>query len=304
MEIELIYHRLGELIPEEHIKLKVPMRDHTSLRIGGPADIMVLPDSARQIIDTIEICRRHNCPYFIMGNGTNLLVRDHGYRGVIIKTSANMGGYSIRGEKVYGQCGVLLSTLSGAIADEGLEGFEYAGGIPGTLGGAVTMNAGAYGGEIKDSIEWARVIKPDGDIETLGKPQLGLGYRTSVIQREDLIVLDCELKLSRGDKGTIETRIAEYTERRQAKQPLNMPNAGSTFKRPAGHYAGKLIEDAGLKGVRIGDAQVSELHCGFIINVGDATAGDVIALIAHIKRRVKERFNVTLQPEVKVIGEP
>lgn len=304
MEIELVHQRLKEQIPEEYIKVKVPMKEHTSFRIGGPADIMVLPDNAQRIMDTIEVCRSNNCPYYIMGNGTNLLVRDSGYRGVIIKTSVNMTGYNIEDEKVYGQSGVLLSTLSKAIACEGLEGFEYAGGIPGTLGGAVTMNAGAYGGEIKDSIEWAQVMDIEGNIKTLTKSQLGLEYRTSIVQNKDLIVLNCGLKFKKGNKNAIEKRIAKYTNQRRVKQPLNVPSAGSTFKRPEGYYAGKLIEDAGLKGFKIGGAQVSKLHCGFIINVGDATATDVIALIGHIKECVKERFDVTLQPEVKVIGEP
>ncbi|MDD2573549.1 MAG: UDP-N-acetylmuramate dehydrogenase [Bacillota bacterium] len=304
MGIELVYQQLKERIKPECIRLKEPMKEHTSFRIGGSADIMVLPDSARQIIDTVEICRSNSCPYYIMGNGTNLLVRDNGYRGVIIKTSANMKDCKVEGERVYGQSGILLSTLSKIIVSEGLEGFEYASGIPGTLGGAVTMNAGAYGGEIKDSIEWARVMNPDGDVMTYTKQQLELGYRTSIIQREDLIVLDCGLRFVRGDREAIQAKLDEYTRLRKAKQPLNVPSAGSTFKRPEGYYAGKLIEDAGLKGARIGDAQVSELHCGFIVNVGNATADDIIALINHVKKRVKERFNVELQPEVKVIGEP
>lgn len=304
MGIELVYQQLKERIKPECIRLKEPMKEHTSFRIGGSADIMVLPDSARQIIDTVEICRSNSCPYYIMGNGTNLLVRDNGYRGVIIKTSANMKDCKVEGERVYGQSGILLSTLSKIIVSEGLEGFEYASGIPGTLGGAVTMNAGAYGGEIKDSIEWARVMNADGDVMTYTKQQLELGYRTSIIQREDLIVLDCGLRFVRGDREAIQAKLDEYTRLRKAKQPLNVPSAGSTFKRPEGYYAGKLIEDAGLKGARIGDAQVSELHCGFIVNVGNATADDIIALINHVKKRVKERFNVELQPEVKVIGEP
>ncbi len=304
MGIELVYQQLKERITPEYIKLKEPMREHTSFRIGGPADIMVLPDSARQIIDTVEICRKNSYPYYIMGNGTNLLVRDRGYRGVIIKIAANMKGFKVEGERVYGQSGILLSTLSKIIASEGLEGFEYASGIPGTLGGAVAMNAGAYEGEIKDSIEWARVMNPDGDIMTYTNKQLELGYRTSIIQKEDLIVLDCGLKFRRGDREAIEAKIEEYTRLRKAKQPLNMPSAGSIFKRPVGYYAGKLIEDAGLKGARIGDAQVSEVHCGFIVNTGNATADEIIALINYVKKQVKEQFNVELQPEVKVIGEP
>lgn len=304
MGIEQVYRQLKDQVTPEYIKLNVPMKEHTSFRIGGPADIMVLPDSARQIIAAVEICRKNNCPYYIMGNGTNLLVRDGGYRGVIIKTATNMNNGKVEGEWVYGQSGILLSALSKLVTEECLEGFEYASGIPGTLGGAVAMNAGAYGGEIKDSIEWARVMNPDGDIRTYTKQQLELGYRTSIIQRDDLIVLDCCLRLRRGNREAIEAKINEYTRLRKAKQPLNLPSAGSTFKRPEGYYAGKLIEDAGLKGAKIGDAKVSEKHCGFIVNTGNATANDIIALINLVKKQVKERFGVELQPEVKVIGEP
>ncbi|HZX47132.1 MAG TPA: UDP-N-acetylmuramate dehydrogenase [Clostridia bacterium] len=304
MDIGLIHHQLKEHIPQQYIRLGEPMREHTSFRIGGPADIMVLPDSARQIVAAVEICRKNNCPYYIMGNGTNLLVLDGGYRGVIIKTAANMNDCRMEGEWVYGQSGILLSTLSKLVTEAGLEGLEYASGIPGTLGGAVAMNAGAYGGEIKDSLEWARVMNPDGDIRTYTKQQLELGYRTSIIQREGLVVLDCGLKLRRGNREAIEAKVNEYTRLRKEKQPLDLPSAGSTFKRPEGYYAGKLIEDAGLKGARIGGAMVSEKHCGFIVNMGNATAGDIVALINHIKKQVKEKFSVELQPEVKVIGEP
>jgi UDP-N-acetylmuramate dehydrogenase len=304
MSIQSVYQQLKSQTPPDGLKLNEPMSGHTSFRIGGPADIMVLPATIQQIIATVEICRKNNCPYYIMGNGTNLLVRDGGYRGVIIKTAANMKECKIEGEKVYGQSGILLSTLSKYIAEAGLEGFEFASGIPGTLGGAVAMNAGAYDGEIKDVIEWARVMTADGDIMTYSKDQLELGYRTSTIQRNDLVVLDCGLSLKRGKRDAINEKINKYTSMRKARQPLSLPSAGSTFKRPEGYYAGKLIEDAGLKGTRIGDAQVSELHCGFIVNVGKASANDIIALINHVKKEVRERFNVELQPEVKVIGEP
>lgn len=304
MSIELVYQQLKGQIASENIRLKEPMSQHTSFRVGGPADVMVLPETDRQIITTVEICRKNSCPYFIMGNGTNLLVRDGGYRGVIVKTAANMKDCRIEGENVSGQSGILLSTLSKLVMEESLEGFEFASGIPGTLGGAVAMNAGAYGGEIKDSLEWARVINPDGDIMTYTRDKLELGYRTSIIQRNDLIVLDCGLKLRKGNRDAIEKKINEYTSMRKAKQPLALPSAGSTFKRPEGYYAGKLIEDAGLRGFRIGHAQVSEMHCGFIVNVGNATANDIIALINHVKKEVKEKFNVELQPEVKVIGQP
>jgi UDP-N-acetylmuramate dehydrogenase len=304
MNIKHIYEQLKKYISEENIKLNEPMRDHTSFKIGGPADIMVLPGMVEEILAAVEVCKQNSCPYFIMGNGTNLLVRDGGYRGVIIKTASNMKKYRIEGLHVYGQAGILLSTLSRYIAEESLEGFEFASGIPGTLGGAIAMNAGAYGGEIKDVLEWARVITSEGDIKMCSVEQLELGYRTSIVQREGLIVLDCSLKLRKGDRNQIEERIREYTRLRKMKQPLHLPSAGSTFKRPEGYYAGKLIEDAGLRGKRIGDAKVSDLHCGFVVNVGNASASDVIDLINYVKREVKEKFGVDLQPEVKIIGEP
>ena len=304
MSIYSVYEKLKNWVPPDGIKLDEPMSEHTSFRVGGPADIMVLPVNVQQLIATLEICRQSNCPYYIMGNGTNLLVRDGGYRGVIIKTAANMNDCRIEGENVYGQAGILLSTLSKHIVDAGLEGFEFASGIPGTLGGAVAMNAGAYDGEIKDILEWARVITSDGDILSYSKDRLEFGYRKSIIQKHDLIVLDCGMKLKKGHREDIEGRINEYTRRRKSRQPLHLPSAGSTFKRPEGHFAGKLIEDAGLKGARIGDAQVSELHCGFIVNLGRASAGDIISLINHVRKVVRHKFNVELQPEVKVIGEP
>jgi UDP-N-acetylmuramate dehydrogenase len=303
MNTESVYQQLQRYMPAEALRLDEPMKGHTSFKIGGSADIMVLPSKVEDIIVTVEICRQNNCPFFIMGNGTNLLVKDGGYRGVIIKTSANMNGFSIDGENVTGQAGILLSNLSNHIAAEGLEGFEFASGIPGSLGGAVTMNAGAYDGEMKDVVEWAKVVTPDGDIKIYSNDRLEFGYRSSIVQKEDLIVLECCLKLCKGDKGRIEEKIREYTRLRRAKQPLQYPSAGSTFKRPEGYYAGKLIEEAGLRGKRIGGAQVSEQHCGFIINVDNATAADVIALINHIKEQVMARFGVELQPEVKIIGE-
>lgn len=304
MSIQFVYKQLKSRLPADGIRLDEPMSEHTSFKVGGPADIMVLPSTINQLITAVEVCRQSSCPYYIMGNGTNLLVRDGGYRGVIVKTAANMKDCKIEGEKVYGQSGILLSTLSKYIAEAALEGFEFASGIPGTLGGAVAMNAGAYDGEMKDVIEWARVITSDGDIMTYSKNQLDMGYRTSAIQKYDLIVLDCGMKFSRGNRADIEDRINRHTRMRRAKQPLHLPSAGSTFKRPEGYYAGKLIEDSGLKGARIGDAQVSELHCGFIVNLGKASAKDIIALINHVRKEVKNSFKVELQPEVKVIGEP
>lgn len=303
MNIDYIYEQLKDYIPEERILLNEPMYKHTSFKIGGPADIMVLPGSPEEISTVVKVCNSTGCPYFVMGNGTNLLVRDGGYRGVIIKIGNNFSSCRIEGQYIYAQAGILLSALSQYAAGASLEGLEFASGIPGTLGGAVAMNAGAYQGEMKDVLEWVKVITPGGTVETLPLGQLEMGYRTSIIQRRSLIVVECCLKLRKGDRDKINQRINEYNHLRKSKQPLHLPSAGSTFKRPKGYYAGKLIEEAGLKGKRIGNAQVSEIHCGFIVNLGNASARDVLELIKHIQEQVKAKFGVDLEPEVKIIGE-
>jgi len=277
VNIDRMYDELKKRVSGDNLKLNEPMNMHTSFKIGGPADIMVLPGNIEGIVGAVEVCRGNNCPYFIMGNGTNLLVRDGGYRGVIIKIGSNMSGYSIDGHEVYGQAGILLSTLSVYVAQASLEGMEFASGIPGTLGGAIAMNAGAYDGEMKNIVEWARVVTPYGDVKKLSVEEMEMGYRTSVVQREGLIVVDCGMRLKKGNREKIE--------------------------RPPGYYAGKLVEEAGLKGKRIGNAQVSDIHCGFVVNLGGANAGDVITLINYIRKEVKNKFGVELEPEVKIIGE-
>lgn len=303
MNTDNIYESLRKFISSENIRLNEPMDRHVSFKIGGPADIMVLPGSVEEIVNTVEICKKNNYPYFIMGNGTNLLVRDGGYRGVIIKIGDNMSNYNIDGEEVYGQAGILLSSLSGYTARASLEGMEFASGIPGTLGGAVAMNAGAYDGEMKDIVEWARVVTPYGDINKLSIEEMKMGYRTSLAQREGLIIVDCGMKLKKGNREEIEEKINEYSRRRKTKQPLHLSSAGSTFKRPKGYYAGKLIEEAGLKGKKIGNAQVSDMHCGFVVNLGGASAREVLALIDYVRNEVNKKFGVELEPEVKIIGE-
>ena len=303
MNIDLVYEHLKKYIPAEKLMLREPMYKHTSFKIGGPADIMVLPGSIEEIAMAVKVCRTNDCPYFVMGNGTNLLVKDGGYRGVIIKIGSNFSDYRINQERIYSQAGILLSALSQCAAESALEGLEFASGIPGTLGGAVAMNAGAYEGEMKDVVEWARVVTNDGEVKVLSVEELEMGYRTSIVQRQGLIVADCCLRLKKGEKEKIYEKIKEYTRLRKAKQPLHLPSAGSTFKRPQGYYAGKLIEEAGLKGKRIGDVQVSEMHCGFIVNLGNASARDVLALIDYVRQEVKKKFGVELEPEVKIIGE-
>lgn len=294
---------LSEIAGESNILTDEPMSMHTSFRIGGPADYFVTPDSVSGLCETVELCRRFGVAYTVLGNGSNILVSDKGYRGVIIQIQKNICGISVNGEEIYAESGALLSKISSEAARRGLSGFEFASGIPGTLGGAVIMNAGAYGGEIKDVLVKADVFKPGEGIVELDVSELALGYRTSRIKHTDWIVLGARMRLEKGDGDAIAERIEQLKAERNAKQPLDVPSAGSAFKRPEGHFAGKLIMDAGLKGYSIGDAAVSEKHCGFLVNKGCATASDMKKLFNKVIEEVKEKFNVTLEPEVRFIGE-
>lgn len=279
------------------------MKKHTTFRIGGSADAFVSVEGAEEIQKVIEFCRDTATPYMIMGNGSNMLVGDKGIRGVVIHIGKGMSDCRIDGDKVYAEAGVLMSTLAKKILDASLEGFEFAGGIPGTLGGGIYMNAGAYGGEMKDVIESVTFIAPDGSIKTENADKLGFGYRTSIFESGGYTILSCVLKLKKGSYDEIKAKMADFNSRRTEKQPLSQPSAGSTFKRPEGYFAGKLIQDAGLMGYSIGGAMVSDKHAGFVVNKGGATAGDVLCLIEHIQKTVKEKFGVKLEPEVRLIGE-
>ncbi|NLM12390.1 MAG: UDP-N-acetylmuramate dehydrogenase [Epulopiscium sp.] len=294
---------MSEIIPKNLIKINEPMKDHTSFKAGGCADFFIAPENLNQLIKLINFLKENQIPYYIMGNGSNLLVRDKGFRGVIVQIYKNMSDVKIEGEEVWAEAGILLSTLSTKVMHSHLTGFEFASGIPGTLGGAVYMNAGAYEGEMKQVLVSADVIDEEGNIITLTNEELKLGYRSSILQEKRYIVLSAKLKLKKGNIDEIRERINYLTEQRKAKQPIDMPSAGSTFKRPKGYYAGKLIMDAGLRGYSIGDAQVSEKHCGFVVNKGNASAGDIIRLIHHIQNTVKEKFGVLMEPEVRIIGE-
>ena len=301
--MENIYIKLSEYIPTERILINEPMKKHTSFRIGGPADIMVLPASEEEIIHALKVCKDTSVPFFIMGNGSNLLVRDKGIRGVVIKISENYSKIEVNGTNIKAQSGVLLSTLSRAAVRNSLKGLEFASGIPGTLGGAITMNAGAYGGEMKDVVVSVRCIDSNGKIHILQKEDMNFGYRTSRIQTTDLIVSEVNMELEYGDQQESLDLMADLARRRREKQPLAYPSAGSTFKRPVGYYAGKLIQDCGLKGLRIGDAQISELHAGFIINLGNATAQNVIDLINKVQEVIYDKYGVKMVPEVRIVGE-
>ncbi|MGI6036492.1 MAG: UDP-N-acetylmuramate dehydrogenase [Limnochordia bacterium] len=294
---------LENLLPEGCLFFDEPMKKHTSFRIGGQAEILVLPQTNSQIIAVIDYARRQQIPYIIMGNGTNLLVKDGGIRGIVIKLAKNFGRISLKGQEMNAQAGASLNGAAELACRKGLKGLEFAAGIPGTFGGAVSMNAGAYDGEMKDVITSATVLKQDNAIEVWSAEELGFAYRKSRVITEGAVLLEVTLHLEKDDPAKIRERMNHLLSLRKAKQPLQYPSAGSTFKRPPGHYAGALIEKAGLKGFRIGDAQVSPLHAGFIINLGNATARDVIRLIEAIQEAVLTQFGILLEPEVRIVGE-
>lgn len=280
-----------------------PLAKHTTFRIGGPADYYLVPEKQEEIMIAKKYAQKKGLPYYVLGRGSNILCSDDGYRGVIIEIGKGMEKIEFLSDGIVkAQAGIALSAMAKRLAEAGLGGFEFAAGIPGTLGGAVAMNAGAYGGEIKDSIISAEVLTEDGRILELSKEQLALGYRTSVIQKENYIVLSAVFQFAPKDTESIFHEIRELNQKRREKQPLEYPSAGSTFKRPEGHFAGKLIEDAGLRGYRIGDAQVAEKHCGFLVNRGNATAADVVRLMQEVKQTVEEKFQVELEPEVRLLG--
>jgi len=278
-----------------------PMKNHTSFKIGGAADEFCTASGKDEIIELINYAKGKDMPYFIMGNGSNLLVSDKGIRGLVIQISGKFSDFEISENIIKAESGVLLSSLAKAAQKNGLSGMEFASGIPGTLGGAVYMNAGAYGGEMSSIVKSVTYLK-DGEIKKI-EDGFEFGYRKSLFADLGAVILEAELELEKGNPEEIKARMEDYKIRRTEKQPLNMPSAGSVFKRPKGYFAGGLIEEAGLKGFKIGGAVVSEKHAGFIVNAGSATAGDVLALIEHIQKTVKEKFNVELETEVKIVGE-
>ena len=297
------YDKLNNVIAKDSILTDEPMSRHTTFRVGGPADFFVTPKAKEEVRDVIRICKEAGMPYYIIGNGSNLLVSDAGYRGVIVQIYKEMNEVKVEGDLVKAQAGALLSGIAAKALGAELSGFEFASGIPGTIGGVCVMNAGAYGGEMKDVLESVTVLTGEGKIIELGRNELELGYRTSVIAKKGYIVLGAVLKLERGDGEKIKTYMDELKEKRVTKQPLEYPSAGSTFKRPEGYFAGKLIEDAGLRGFQVGGAQVSEKHCGFVINRDHATAADIMELMRQVQIRVKENSGVDLEPEVKRLGD-
>lgn len=295
-------NELKEKIDASWVRENEPMKLHTTFRVGGPADVLVTPDM-EGLPEVIGLCKKYNLPYYIIGNGSNLLVGDKGIRGVVIAMTNRSGATLCDGEVITAGAGATLAQIAALAAGNGLTGFEFAAGIPGTLGGAVVMNAGAYGGEMKDVITGAVVLDRDGSQKELSVDELDLSYRHSCIPENGYVVLRVTLKLKRGDVEAIRTKMAELREQRVTKQPLEYPSAGSTFKRPEGYFAGKLIMDAGLRGYQVGGAQVAEKHCGFVINKDNATAADIVQLMQDVSNKVEEQFGVRLEPEVKMIGE-
>lgn len=292
-----------DLLGEDRVFTDEPMKQHTTFKIGGPADYFLVPESGEEAGEIIKICKQTDIPYFILGNGSNLLVGDGGYRGAVIQIYRNMSAVTTEGTIITAQAGALLSSVAAVAKNASLTGFEFAGGIPGTVGGAAVMNAGAYGGEMKDVLVEVTVMDADGNIFAIPAEKLELGYRTSIIKKAGYIVLEAKIRLEEGNQEAIRERMKELTIQRTTKQPLEFPSAGSTFKRPEGYFAGKLVMDSGLRGYQVGGARVSEKHCGFVINAGGATAKDVRTLMENVRDIVYKKYGVTLEPEVKFLGE-
>lgn len=298
-----MHHKILDIVPIDRVKFDEPMCNHTTFRIGGPADIMVIPNTPEEIVAVLRFCRESQLPLFVFGLGSNILVRDRGIRGVVMKLGEGLKTISIKGQQVEAEAGVRLSQLCRVVAREGLSGLEFAEGIPGSLGGAVVMNAGAYEGEIKDVLDSVKAVDLTGQKCQFSAHQLQLGYRSSIFQNGQYIVLSALLNLTTANPEVITATMKEYAQRRRDKQPLDMPSAGSTFKRPPGIFVGPLVEQLGLKGFQIGAAQVSTKHAGFIVNSGNASCDDVLGLIAHIQEAARQHMGVELHPEVKVVGQ-
>lgn len=297
-----LLEELYQIVGETNIKLDEPMKKHTTFRIGGPADYLVTPNTVEELEQVLAACNAAKEPFFILGNGSNLLVSDAGIEGVVIQLFQNFNKFTIEGTIIKAQAGVLLSKIGNAVKQAGLTGFEFAAGIPGSLGGAMVMNAGAYGGEMKDIVQAVQLMDYNGNLLELSGEEMHFAYRHSIVHEKKYIVIGATIKLEYGEKDKIEARMEELALARKTKQPLEYPSAGSTFKRPEGYFAGKLIQDAGMRGYCVGDAQVSEKHCGFVINKGNATASDVMQLICDVQKKVKEQTGVDLEPEVMLTG--
>ena len=293
---------IASFMEAEDIKIDEMMSKHTSFRVGGPAKVFLTVHSEESLRNILLALKRYELPYFVLGNGSNLLVSDEGYDGVMVYLGEEFSEVEITGTQMRAKAAALLGKVARMAMEEELAGLEFAAGIPGSLGGGVVMNAGAYGGELSQVVTKVRAMNPDGEIIELEKDQLLLGYRTSIFKTKPFVILEVFMELQKGNKEEILAKIKEYTKARVEKQPLEYPSAGSTFKRPEGYFAGKLIMDAGLRGYRVGDAQVSEKHCGFVINRGNATATEIKTLMENVAKKVKEEFGVDLEAEVIMLG--
>lgn len=295
--------RLKEILPKERILTEEPMDRHTTFRTGGPARYFLVIETRKELAQVLAWLQEEALPWFLLGNGSNLLVGDQGYRGAILHLAGEFLKTEIDETTIRCGAGAMLSAVSRSAMEAGLTGLEFASGIPGTIGGAVRMNAGAYGGEIAGVTESVEVMEPDGSCRVYNREEMAFGYRTSIVKTKPCVVLSTVLKLQKGDRSEISATMQELSAKRREKQPLEYPSAGSTFKRPEGYFAGKLIMDAGLAGASVGDAQVSEKHCGFVINRKNATSADVAGLIQKVTETVQEKFGVTLEPEVIFLGD-
>ena len=303
MNKQFIYKELLNILDEKNIKVDEPMKKHISFKVGGPADFLVKPKTEEELRNVIEFAKKENVPFIVIGNGSNLLVKDGGIRGIVIELSDNFNNYEIDGNIIKAQSGALLAIIGRNAMKNSLTGFEFAAGIPGTLGGALAMNAGAYGGEMKQVVKTVRLMDRDGNIFELSNEEMKFEYRRSLLTTKDYIVLSAVIELQPGNVEEIKEIMADYSNRRSTKQPLNFPSAGSTFKRPEGHFAAKLIDDCGLRGLNLRGAQVSDKHCGFVINSGGATAKDILDLMFIVKSTVNAKFGIMLEEEVKILGE-
>lgn len=298
-----MYDYIRTIVPEERLLFHEPMNRHTTFRVGGEAECMAVVETQDELSQLVSYLGRIEQEYFVLGNGSNLLVGDKGYRGIVVKLGPRLSAVRVEQDHIAAGAGALLSQVAFAARDAGLSGMEFAAGIPGSIGGGIVMNAGAYGGEMKQIVKMVRVMDKEGEILTLDNDTMEFGYRTSIIRNRPFIVLGVVLKLTPGNRDEISAKMEELMKQRKSKQPLEYPSAGSTFKRPEGYYAGKLIRDAGLRGYRIGGAQVSEKHCGFVINSGGASAADIREVIEEVQERVRDRFHVRLEPEVIFLGD-
>lgn len=299
---ELI-QKISQYIPNDRILMQEPMRLHTTFRVGGPAALYVELKTEQEFRDILTLLHAKEEDYFIVGNGSNLLISDTGYNGIILHPSKEFNDVRVEGEKLICESGATLSTIARIALEHELTGFEFASGIPGSLGGAIAMNAGAYDGEMKQVVEAVRLVTPQGEVITKSGEEMVFSYRHSILKEEPYVVLSVTIKLQKGDKAQIKARMDELAVKRREKQPLEYPSAGSTFKRPEGYFAAKLIEDAGLRGFQVGGAQVSEKHCGFVINKENATAQDICKLMKQVQEQVQDKFGVLLEPEVIRLGD-